>query len=67
MLFRSHCAAMGFSFSDFKRDIENIYRVQYISKFDLLRKTNGPPMRVNVVKISQPKEMFDRNAQEANS
>jgi hypothetical protein len=64
---KAHCAAMGFSFSDFKRDIENIYRVQYISKFDLLRKTNGPPMRVNVVKISQPKEMFDRNAQEANS
>ena len=55
---KAHCAAMGFSFSDFKRDIENIYRVQYINKFDLLRKTNGPPMRVNVVKISQPKESF---------
>ena len=58
---KAHCAAMGFSFSDFKRDIENIYRVQYIPKFDLLRKTNGPPMRVNVVKISQPRESFEQN------
>ena len=58
---KAHCAAMGFSFSDFKRDIENIYRVQYIPKFDLLRKTNGPPMRVNVVKISQPTELFEKN------
>jgi len=58
---KAHCAAMGFSFSDFKLDIEKIYRVQYIPKFDLLRKTNGPPMRVNVVKISQPKEMFEKN------
>lgn len=58
---KAHCAAMGFSFSDFKRDIGNIYRVQYIPKFDLLRKTNGPPMRVNVVKISQPKELFEQN------
>jgi hypothetical protein len=58
---KAHCAAMGFSFSDFKLDIEKIYRVQYIPKFDLLRKTNGPPMRVNVVKISQPTELFEKN------
>jgi hypothetical protein len=58
---KAHCAAMGFSFSDFKLDIEKLYRVQYIPKFDLLRKTNGPPMRVNVVKISQPTELFEKN------
>ena len=58
-LLKGHCAATGFSFTDFKKDMEQLYRVEYLRKFDLLRKTNGPPMRVNVVKISQPAARVD--------
>jgi len=58
-LLKGHCAATGFSFTDFKKDMEALYRVEYLRKFDLLRKTNGPPMRVNVVKISQPAARVD--------
>ena len=51
---KGHCAAMGFGYADFKKDMETLFRVQYLRRFDLLRKTNGPPMRVNCIKISQP-------------
>lgn len=56
---KGHCAAMGYGYLDFKAELELKYAVQYIRRFDLLRKTNGPPMRVNVLKISQPKDEFD--------
>jgi len=56
---KGHCAAMGYGYVDFKAELELKYHVQYIKRFDLLRKTNGPPMRVNVVKISQPKSVYD--------
>jgi hypothetical protein len=62
---KGHCAALGYGYLDFRAELELRYRVQYVKRFDLLRKTNGPPMRVNVLKISQPKEEFDALVKEA--
>ena len=53
-LLRQHCAAMGFSFEQFKRDMERKYHVEYLQKKDLLAKTKGPEMRVAAMRISKP-------------
>jgi hypothetical protein len=44
---------MSFGYADFKKQIERIYRVAY-GKMDLMKKTRGPSMRVNAIKISMP-------------
>jgi hypothetical protein len=62
---KGHCAALGYGYLDFRAELEIRYRVEYVKRFDLLRKTNGPPMRVNVLKISQPKNEFDALIKEA--
>lgn len=53
-MLRQHCAAMGFSFEQFKKDMERKYLVEYIQKKDLLAKTKGPEMRVAAMRISVP-------------
>jgi len=51
-LLKAHCVAMSFSYADFKDQISRVYKVKY-GKKDMLAKTNGPSMRVNVVQISK--------------
>jgi len=53
-MLRQHCAAMGFSFEQFKKDMEQRYHVEYLQKKDLLSKTKGPEMRVAAMRISVP-------------
>jgi hypothetical protein len=64
---KGHCAALGYGYLDFKTELEIRYRVEYVKRFDLLRRTNGPPMRVNAIKISQPKNEYDALYKEADS
>jgi hypothetical protein len=58
---------LGYGYLDFKTELEIRYRVEYVKRFDLLRRTNGPPMRVNAIKISQPKNEYDALYKEADS
>jgi ribosomal protein L1 len=46
---------MSFGYNDFKDAIERLpnYKVQYVKK-DMLSKTRGPTMRVNVMQITRP-------------
>lgn len=53
-LLRQHCSAMGFSFEQFKKEMERKYHVEYLKKKDLLAKTKGPEMRVAAMRISKP-------------
>jgi hypothetical protein len=52
-LLKSYCASMSFGYSDFRKQIERLYRVTY-GKTDLMKKTRGPTMRVNAIRISIP-------------
>lgn len=53
-LLRQHCSAMGYSFEQFKKEMERKYHVEYLKKKDLLAKTKGPEMRVAAMRISKP-------------
>jgi len=55
-LLKSFCSSMSFGYSDFKRQMEKQYVVSYVSKKDMMSKTNGPQMRVGVMKISRREE-----------
>jgi hypothetical protein len=46
---------MSFGYKDFKEAIEALpsYKVKYVRK-DMLTKTRGPSMRVNVMQITRP-------------
>ena len=52
---KAHCVTMSFVYSEFKRQLEAMptYKVQYMKK-DMLTKTRGPTMRVNVMHICVP-------------
>jgi len=58
-MLRQHCSAMGFSFEQFKKDMEKRYHVEYVQKKDLLAKTKGPEMRVAAMRISVPDNRFE--------
>jgi hypothetical protein len=49
---KAYCSGMSFGYSDFRKQLEKMYRVNYIKK-DMLSKTKGPQMRVNSMKISR--------------
>lgn len=53
---KAHCVSMSFVYSEFKRQLELMpaYKIQYPKK-DMLAKTRGPSMRVNVMRITVPK------------
>jgi hypothetical protein len=53
-LLRQHCSAIGYSFEQFKKEMERKYHVEYLKKKDLLAKTKGPEMRVAAMRISKP-------------
>ena len=54
-LLKNHCVGMSYGYSDFKEGLEKLpnYKVKYMRK-DMLSKTRGPTMRVNVMHISRP-------------
>jgi len=51
-LLKKYCSSMSFGYSDFKKQMEAAYNISYLKK-DLMSKTKGPQMRVNVIKISR--------------
>lgn len=59
-LMRKHCVSMSFGYDEFKAQIEKVYRVAYTKK-NMLARTNGPIMNVNVMHISVREELFDGN------
>lgn len=52
-MLKAYCSSMSFGYTDFRKQLEKQYRVDYIKK-DMLSKTKGPQMRVNTMKISRP-------------
>jgi hypothetical protein len=51
-LLKAWCSSMNFGYADFKRQLEQKFLVVYGRK-DMLSKTRGPQMRVNVLKITR--------------
>jgi hypothetical protein len=62
-LLKNHCASMSFGYADFKRQLEKMtpdgYEVRFGAKKDLLSRTDGPSLRVNVMHLRIPKDKFD--------
>ena len=52
-LLKAFCSNMSFSYTNFKRQLEALHTVSYMPRKDMLAKTEGPPMRVAVMKISR--------------
>jgi hypothetical protein len=59
-MMKKHCVSMSFGYDEFKAQIEALFTVKYVKK-DMLAKTNGPAMRVNVMHITFREEQFDGN------
>jgi len=62
-LLKQHCVAMSFGYSDFKKQLEEAFKgsIHYIKK-DMLARTKGPNMRVNVMHITRKIEELDGNS-----
>lgn len=54
-MLKLHCVSMSFGYSDFKKQLADKYEVHYTKK-DMLARTNGPAMRVNVMHIIRKAE-----------
>jgi hypothetical protein len=54
-LLKQHCVSMSYGYKDFKEQLERLpnYKIKYLRK-DMLSKTRGPTMRVNVMQITRP-------------
>jgi len=54
-LLKQHCVSMSYGYRDFKEHLEKLpnYKIKYLRK-DMLSKTRGPTMRVNVMQITRP-------------
>jgi hypothetical protein len=54
-LLKQHCVSMSYGYKDFKEQLERLpnYKIRYLRK-DMLSKTRGPTMRVNVMQITRP-------------
>jgi hypothetical protein len=57
-LLKEHCASMSFGYSDFKRQLGDVFVVKSVKK-DLLAKTDGPSLRVSALHIAVPKGSID--------
>jgi hypothetical protein len=57
-LLKQHCVSMSFGYADFKTQLEQQFEVSYIKK-DMMSKTNGPTMRVNVMHVSRRSDEVD--------
>ena len=60
-LLKQHCVSMSFGYADFKKQMEAQFKVTYTKK-DMLAKTNGPSMRVNVMHITRPADTIDEDS-----
>jgi hypothetical protein len=60
-LLKQHCVSMSFGYADFRKQMEATFKVVYVKK-DMLAKTNGPSMRVNVMHISRPANSIDEDS-----
>jgi hypothetical protein len=49
-MLKAHCVALSYGYDDFKRQIEQMYRVTYMRK-DMLARAKGPQMRVRAIHI----------------
>jgi hypothetical protein len=60
-LLKQHCVSMSFGYKDFKEALEKLpnYKVTTGKKKDMLAKTRGPSMRVNVMHICRPANIED--------
>jgi hypothetical protein len=52
-LLKAFCSTMSFGYADFKKQLEELFSVSYVTKKDMTSRTKGPPMRVAVMKISR--------------
>lgn len=50
-MLRAHCASMSFGYTDFKRQIDALGTVERMPRKDMTSKTDGPQMRVSVLRI----------------
>lgn len=57
-LLKAHCVAMNFAYTDFKDQLARTFEVNFVKK-DMLARTNGPNMRVNVMHISRQEDDLD--------
>lgn len=55
---RRYCAASSYGYADWKRQVSQEYRVDFLKK-DMLSQTKGPAMRVNSIKIRMPNNVVD--------
>ena len=58
-LLRAFCSNMSFGYVNFKRQMEALHSVSYMPRKDMMAKTDGPPMRVAVMKISRHETSLD--------
>lgn len=65
---KAHCVTMSFVYSEFKRQLESMpmYKIRYMKK-DMLAKTRGPSMRVNVMHITVPKHIAEKELEQDES
>jgi hypothetical protein len=59
-LLKQHCVNMSYGYDEFKEQIGQMFTVHYVKK-DMLSRTNGPSMRVNVMHISCKEEVVDES------
>ena len=59
-LLKAYCASMSFGYASFKRGIEDMFIVEYLKK-DMMARTKGPQMRVQVMKIRRRVEEVDES------
>ena len=55
-LLKGFCSSMSFGYDEFKTHISAMYRTTFPRRFDLMKRTKGPQMRVNCLMLSRPKE-----------
>jgi len=55
-LLKGYCSSMSFGYEEFKTHIGKLYRTTLPRRYDLMKKTKGPQMRVNCLMISRPKD-----------
>jgi len=61
-LLKAYCSSMSFGYADFKRQLAAQFTVSHMAKKDMTAKTQGPQMRVSVLKISRRISDMDNEA-----
>jgi hypothetical protein len=51
-LLKAYCSSMSFGYADFKRQLAAVYTVSHVAKKNMTARTQGPQMRVSVLKVS---------------